>query len=79
MPRGIVDGSLSGDRVVFETQTEEVSGDKTTGVVHHYRGAIAGDTIAFTMQSECGSSSVPVQFTAKRDAIPPSSSTEPPR
>jgi hypothetical protein len=79
VPRGIVDGSLSGDRVVFETRTEEVSGDKTTDVVHRYRGTIAGDTIAFTMQMEGSSSTVPVQFTAKRDTVAPSSSTEPPR
>jgi hypothetical protein len=79
VPRGIVDGTLSGDRVVFETRTGEVSGDKTTDVVHRYRGRIAGDTIAFTMQMEGGSSSVPIQFSAKRDAGPPSSSTEPRR
>ena len=79
VPRGIVDGMLSGDRVVFETRTEEVLGDKTSDVVHHYRGTIAGDTIAFTVQMEGGSSTVPVQFTAKRDAGQPSSSTGPPR
>jgi len=79
VPRGIVDGSLTGDRVVFQTRTEEVSGDRTAGVVHRYRGTIAGDTIAFTMQSEGGSSSVPVQFTAKRDAGPASNSQEPSR
>ena len=79
VPRGIVDGSLSGDRVVFQTRTEEVSGDRTSGVVHRYRGTIAGDAIAFTMQSEGGSSSVPVQFTAKRDAGPTSNTPEPQR
>jgi len=79
VPRGIVGGTLNGDRVVFETRTEEVSGDRTSDVVHRYRGTIAGDTITFTMQSEGGSSTVPVQFTAKRDAVSPSSSPDPPR
>ena len=67
MPRGLVDGSLTGDRVVFQTRTEEITGDKASGVVHRYRGAIMGDTIAFTMQTEGGSSTVPVEFTARRN------------
>jgi hypothetical protein len=68
--RGIVDGSLGGDRVVFQTRTEEVRGDfsNPVPVTHRYRGTITGDTIAFTMQSEGGSSTVPVEFTATRDA-----------
>lgn len=78
VPRGIVDGSLKDDRVVFQTRTEELGG-APSGIVHRYRGTIAGDTIAFTMQMEGGSSTVPVQFTAKRDATPPSSPAEPPR
>jgi hypothetical protein len=36
-------------------------------VEHHYRGTIAGDTIAFTMQSDGGSSTLPIEFTARRD------------
>jgi hypothetical protein len=77
--RGIVDGLVTGDRVEFQTRTEELRGDNTFSVVHRYRGTIATDTIAFTMQSEGGSSSVPVQFNAKRDASPQSSSSGPPR
>ncbi|HZM97421.1 MAG TPA: toll/interleukin-1 receptor domain-containing protein [Vicinamibacterales bacterium] len=66
--RGIVDGSLQGERVVFQTRTQEVRGDfdNPVSVSHRYRGTITGDTIAFTMQSEGGSSSVPVEFTATR-------------
>ena len=68
--RGIVDGSLQGARVAFQTRTQEVQGDfdKPVSVSHRYRGTITGDTIAFTMQSEGGSSSVPVEFTARRSA-----------
>jgi hypothetical protein len=68
-PRGIVNGSLDGDRIVFETRTQEVSGDwnNPRDIVHRYRGRISGDTIAFIMQSTGGSASgVPLQFTAKR-------------
>jgi hypothetical protein len=67
--RGIVEGALSGDRVVFQTRTEEVRGDfgKPSAVTHRYRGTITGDTMTMTMQSEGGSSTVPVEFTAKRD------------
>ena len=68
VPRGIVDGSLNGDRVLFQTRTEEINGDSKVGIVHRYRGTITGDSIAFTMQTEGGSSSVPIQFTARRDA-----------
>lgn len=67
VPRGIVDGSLSGDRVLFQTRTEEMNSDSKAGIVHRYRGTITGDSIAFTMQTEGGSSSVPIQFTARRD------------
>jgi hypothetical protein len=68
--RGIVDGSLKGEQVLFETRTQEVRGDfnNPVPVSHRYRGTITGDTIAFTMQSEGGSSSVPVEFTAMRSA-----------
>lgn len=65
--RGIEDGSLTDDRVVFQTRTEEINGDTRSSVVHRYRGAIAGDTITFTMQTEGSSSTVPVEFTARRN------------
>ena len=67
VPRGITNGSIDGDRLVFETRTEEVVGDGAPRpVVHRYRGRLSGDTIAFTMQTEGGSSNVPVEFTATR-------------
>jgi TIR domain len=65
-PRGIVGGSMSGDRVRFETRTQEILGDKTSDVVHSYRGTLSGDGIAFYMQTEGGSSTVPIEFTASR-------------
>ena len=66
--RGIVSGTLSGNRVQFETRTQEVLGDwnNPKNVVHRYRGTISGDTIEFYMQTEGASSSEPVEFTARR-------------
>jgi hypothetical protein len=66
--RGILEGTLDGDRVQFRTRTQEVLGDwnKPKDVVHRYRGRISGDTITFFMQSEGGVSSLPVEFTATR-------------
>jgi len=68
VPRGITTGSIDGDRITFETRTQETSGDfsQPRDVVHRYRGRINGDTVAFTMQTEGGSSQVPATFTARR-------------
>lgn len=64
--RGILDGTLTGNRVVFRTQTQEILGNETRDLTHRYRGTISGDEIAFYMQSEGGGSDVPVEFTARR-------------
>lgn len=68
VPRGIVTGTLEGDRVSFETKTQEVSGDwsQPRDLVHRYRGRVDGDTIIFSMQTQGGSAQAPVQFTARR-------------
>lgn len=68
VPRGITTGSIDGDRITFETRTQETSGDlsQPRDVVHRYRGRINGDTIAFMMQTEGGSSQVPATFIARR-------------
>ncbi len=76
VPRGIVDGKMNGDRVAFQTRTEELGGAPSSRV-HRYSGTITSDAIAFTMQTEGGSSSVPIRFTAKRDTSTPSSASEP--
>ncbi len=67
-PRGIVEGTLKGDRVLFQIHTQTVIGDwnKPIDVVHRYRGTVSGDTIAFYVQAEGGPSSLPVEFTARR-------------
>src|SRR5688572_11922701 len=73
--RGILDGTLTGNRVVFRTETQEILGNDTRDVIHRYRGTISGDEIAFYMQSEGASSSEPVEFTARR--AKPGTTTQP--
>lgn len=74
VPRGIVRGTFESGRISFETRTQEVLGDwdNPKDVVHRYRGTIAEDAIEFVMQSEGGSSDLPVEFTARRSSLPPS-------
>ena len=69
--RGILDGTLDGDRVLFSTQTQVCTGDcsDAKNLLHRYRGRIAGDVITFSyMQIQEGRSDVPIEFTAKRVA-----------
>jgi hypothetical protein len=67
--RAILDGTLSGDRLVFSTRTQLCYGDcqDPIDVVHRYRGRISGDAITFDyMQIEDGSAAESWEFTAKR-------------
>jgi tetratricopeptide (TPR) repeat protein len=69
--RGIQDGMLNGDRVLFSTTTQVCTGDcsDAKNLVHRYRGRISGDVITFSyMQIQEGRSDVPIEFTAKRVA-----------
>lgn len=76
VPRGIVRGALDGNRITFETTTQEVMGgdwQNPSDIVHRYRGTIEDGRITFTMQSEGGSSrAIPVEFVAERTGPPPS-------
>lgn len=68
IPRAIVAGTIEGDRIAFETHTQEVVGDfsQPRDVVHRYRGRIAGATITFSMLSDSSGSQQPVAFVATR-------------
>ena len=70
VPRGIVDGQFDDDRLVFRTRTQEIAGSESRDVVQRYQGRVAGETIAFTMQREGASSTVPVTFMARRPRTP---------
>jgi len=67
--RGIQDGTLNGDRVLFSTTTQVCTGDcsDAKNLVHRYRGRISGDAITFSYtQIEEGRADAPIEFTAKR-------------
>jgi len=69
--RGIQDGTLNGDRVLFSTTTQVCTGDcsDAKNLVHRYRGRISGDAITFSyMQIQEGRADAPIEFTAKRVA-----------
>jgi hypothetical protein len=65
--RGITTGTIEGDHITFETRTQEVAGNSPArDVIHRYRGRVTAGAIAFTMQTEGGSSQLPTEFTATR-------------
>lgn len=69
LPRPIRAGEVSGDRLSFTTQSQEMLGsqDAIRTVTHRYRGTLEGDTIRFTLETSGGySAHPPVQFIAHR-------------
>ena len=64
VPRGILDGRVDGDHLVFRTPIE--GGPGTPSFSNGYRGRIQGDEIHFELQDDRGSP--PVEFTARRAA-----------
>lgn len=67
--RTIQDGRISGNRLSFMTQSQEMLGgrDEIRTVTHRYRGTLDGDVIRFTLESGGGHSMhEPVQFEARR-------------
>ncbi|RKZ64206.1 MAG: hypothetical protein DRQ44_09430 [Gammaproteobacteria bacterium] len=66
--RGILEGVIKKDKLLFITKTQEVLGDKEPRTsIHRYRGKYSEDRIEFIMQTENGySEHEPVEFTAKK-------------
>jgi hypothetical protein len=64
VPRGILDGRLDGDRIVFRTPIEGGAGSPAFS--NGYRGRVQADGIHFVLQDDRGSP--PVEFTARRAA-----------
>jgi hypothetical protein len=62
VPRGILDGRLEGDRIVFRTPIEGGAGAPAFN--NGYRGRFQGGEIRFVLQDDRGSP--PVEFTARR-------------
>lgn len=69
VPRGIVEGRLEGDLLVFSTRSTELLGSASRDTVHRYRARLVGETLQGVMQTEGGSApSGPVAFVARRVA-----------
>ena len=66
--KGILEGTIKKDKLLFITKTQEILGSKEPKTaIHRYRGKYLGDQIEFIMQTENGySEHEPVEFTAKR-------------
>ena len=67
VPRGIEDGRIEGDALVFLTRTRSEMGGESRELVHRYRAAGGGQELSFVLQSYGGfDTHVPVSFTARR-------------
>jgi hypothetical protein len=68
--KGILEGSISKNRLRFITRTQEsLDGDlkNSRDVVHHYRGELLGNEIKFIMQTEGAyAEHIPIEFIAKK-------------
>jgi hypothetical protein len=67
--RGILEGQVKKDQILFITKTQEVLGveENINENIHRYKGKIFRDEIKFIMQTEGGySEHIPIEFTAKR-------------
>lgn len=68
-PRGVLEGSLAGERLSFVTRTRELGSGDAPGPVtlHRYQGRLQDDTIRFQLITEGGQvDHAPVQFVARR-------------
>lgn len=69
VPRGMLELRIDGDEVSFVTRTQEMLGDRTSEIVHRYRGRRVGEQLRLQMQTEGGSSPhTPLTFTARKIA-----------
>ncbi len=67
VPRGIEEGRIEGDGLVFLTRTRSEMGEESREVVHRYRATGGGQELSFVLQSSGGfDTNVPVSFVAHR-------------
>lgn len=68
VPRTIVEGRLTGERLDFVTHSQEIMGDgPAREVTHRYRGVLKGGKLHFVLESGGGHSAhTPVEFFAHR-------------
>ena len=66
-PRGILNGTINGNRISFLTRSQTVLGDTTYDEKHFYKGRLNGDEIDFVLQTDSGyDTRSPETFTATR-------------
>ena len=65
--RGILNGTIDGNHISFETTSDTGFGEQRHQEKHRYRGTASDNAIEFVLDSDSASSS-PVKFTAHRDA-----------
>jgi hypothetical protein len=69
--RGILEGTIEGNRISLVTRSEEMAGNDTRVARHQYHGIVENEEIRFVMQTEGGfSDHVPIEFVAKRISVP---------
>lgn len=72
LPRGIVEGRVAGERLHFETRTQEIDGSVERVVVHRYEGRVEGERLMLTLRSaRDGVDGVPLAIVARREGAPP--------
>lgn len=72
LPRGIVEGRVEGERVQFETRTQEIDGSIERVVTHRYEGRLDGERLALTLRSaRDGVDDPPLDIVARREGAPP--------
>jgi hypothetical protein len=72
LPHGIVQGRVEGERVQFETRTQEIDGSLERVVTHRYEGRLDGERLALTLRSaRAGVDDPPLDIVARREGAPP--------
>jgi hypothetical protein len=68
-PHGIIDGSIDGNRLSFQTTSYSDLNERRYQEKHRYRGTMSDDTIEFVLETDSGyDAPPPLKFTAHRAA-----------
>jgi hypothetical protein len=65
--KGIQEGQIKGDAILFYTQGLSATGSGEQPYKEHYRGTLKGSEIEFVRQNDVASGGLPQKFTAKRE------------
>jgi hypothetical protein len=71
VPRVLLDGKISGNKIAFSTKSMSMLGDKSYEEKHQYSGKLSDGQIKFRLQTDSGyDSRLPETFIATRDLNP---------